>query len=494
MVRSISSLFVILAVVSTAVITGHLSHAQTTPTPTPNNLPAVFDWKYNPENGHYYAYNQTESSWEEAKLYAEKINGHLVTITDENENNWILVTFISVINQHVWIGLEKQNDTWQWVTDESYNYTYWLTEYTSGWPLFNIKEKKWTSTKISHLLHSIIEIESPLPTPTPIIPQTPTPTPEQWSSLNGDTLEENQLWADAPAGFTKGKIQAVEIPAGQGSDGKGLEIKLAPGQGAWILGSKEFDMETLAHVSGYFRLSNKNGAVALAALNSPIDGQFGYTNIVGEEIPVDDYRQFNLIYGAPSGKIQFAIQAVNYPYSTVSTTVWIDNLNVVPFDPVVTGEAVKLQVNGNFEDGLEDLIVNINEQDGNIVPFFQSLTDIALRLSIEPQHTAANIGTTCEGIYESFPMRLLGQVSVQRDSLPGGGMMGFVLTNGYQNLGVFRFADEIPDVNAPQPENLIIGGDFTANNPNIPISAFVQAGGPNAEYSVVVDDLMVVRQ
>jgi hypothetical protein len=36
---------------------------------------------------------------------------------------------------------------------------------------------------------------------------------------------------------------------------------------------------------------------------------------------------------------------------------------------------------------------------------------------------------------------------------------------------------------------MILGGDFTVNNPNIPISAFVQIGGPNADVSVVVDDL-----
>jgi hypothetical protein len=76
---------------------------------------------------------------------------------------------------------------------------------------------------------------------------------------------------------------------------------------------------------------------------------------------------------------------------------------VVPFKPVVDGVPVALQVNGNFEGGLEKLIVNINNQDGRVVPFFQSLTDIALRLSIEPQHTAANIGTVCEGSITNFP-------------------------------------------------------------------------------------------
>jgi hypothetical protein len=32
-----------------------------------------------------------------------------------------------------------------------------------------------------------------------------------------------------------------------------------------------------------------------------------------------------LIYGPPSGRMQMAIQAVNYAYSTLSTTIWIDN-------------------------------------------------------------------------------------------------------------------------------------------------------------------------
>ncbi len=48
--------------------------------------------------------------------------------------------------------------------------------------------------------------------------------------------------------------------------------------------------------------------------------------------------------------------------------------------------------------------------------------------------------------------------------------------------------------NDVQDEMLIIGGDFTTNNPDIPISAFVQLGGPGADVSVVVDDLVIMKQ
>ncbi|MGC9328235.1 MAG: hypothetical protein ACP5I1_11415 [Candidatus Hinthialibacter sp.] len=333
-----------------------------------------------------------------------------------------------------------------------------------------------------------------MPTPTPVITPTPTPTPENWSSLNGSTLEDNVLVAGAPAGYTQGKVSMTSIPEGDGSDGIGMEIKLAPGQGAFISSLKEFDSPSLMHLSGQFKASNKEAAIALVGLNSPIDGQIGYTNVRGDEIPVDDYRRFNLIYAPPSGKVQYAIQAVNNPFSTISSTVWVDNIQVEPFEPIVGGEPVTLQVDGNFEGGLEELLININDDDGLVLPFFESITDIAIRMSLDPSNTAANLGTICLNLADQFPFRLLGQVSVKRDSLPGGGMTAMVLTNGYQNLGVFRNTNDLLDINSAQDDLLIIGGDFTVNNPDIPISVFVQVGGPDANVSVVVDDLTVLKQ
>lgn len=334
---------------------------------------------------------------------------------------------------------------------------------------------------------------TPTPTMIPVIP-TPNAAGDNWSTLNGSTLEDNWLAAGVPAGYTQGKISMTTIPEGTGSDGMGMEIKLAPGQGAFISSFKELDGSSLMHISGQFRASNKQAAIALVALNSPIDGQIGYTNLRSDEIPVDDYRTFNLIYAPPSGKMRYAFQAVNNPFSTISTTVWVDNIRVEPFVPMVDGEPVALEVGGDFEGSFEKMLVNINGDDGTVIPFFESIADVAIRMSLDPANIAANIGTICLGLHDQFPFRLLGQVSIKRESLPGGGMAAMVVTNGFQNLGVFRNADEIHDVHSDVEDVLIIGGDFTVNNPDIPISAFVQIGGPGAEVSVVVDDLILLKQ
>ncbi len=514
MFRTITRSCAAFVIASVLFLSANLSMAQTTPTPS---LPSGYDWKYNPDNGHYYAIIKNNLDWEIAKNIAIEIGGHLATFTNHEESEWIFSILESEAVSNIFIGLININDSWQWVTGETYSYQVWLPNEPSGdgsyvqirkasylnntWGWNDLPS--WNGENQGY----IIEMEDPIqiststpvfsPTPSdspsPVIPLTPTPTAELWSSLNGTTLEENQLWADAPSGFTKGKINVGEIPAGEGTDGKGVEIKLSPGQGAWIVSTQDFAIGSLALIRGSFRSSNRNGAIALIALNSPIDGQFGYTNIIGNEIPVDDYRQFNLIYRAPSGKLQIALQAVNSPYSTISSTVWIDNLSVIPFEPTIVGVPIDLQVDGNFEEGLEDILININGDDGNIIPFFESLTDVALRLSIDPEQTAANIGTTCLGLDTQFPLRLVGQVSVQRESLPSGGMAALVITNGFQNLGVFRFADQIPDANLSNPEQLMIGGDFILNNPDIPINAFVQIGGPGAEVSMVVDDLQIFK-
>ena len=41
-------------------------------------------------NGHYYERVDISLTWEEAKSRCERKGGHLVTITDADENNWIV--------------------------------------------------------------------------------------------------------------------------------------------------------------------------------------------------------------------------------------------------------------------------------------------------------------------------------------------------------------------------------------------------------------------
>ncbi|MEW6238077.1 MAG: formylglycine-generating enzyme family protein [Candidatus Omnitrophota bacterium] len=356
---------------------------------------------------------------------------------------------------------------------------------------------KKSSFSIFFLLFSVCAVfaQGDIPnTPTPTV--TPMPQPALLASsslidLNGSNLAENQLVADPPSGFRFGKISFGAIPDGFYTDGKGMAVRVSPGEGIWIVVNVAMEAPSLAVISGAFRSSSKDVSIALIALNCPVDGQLGYTNITGEEIPVEQYRSLNLIYRPPSGWLQIAVQIVNYPYSSLTSTVYVDNLSVKPLAPSISNLSVGLEVDGSFEKGVDKLISNINDDDGRITPFFESLSDIAIRLSIEPENSAANVGTIVQDVENSFPMTLVGEVNIYRETPPSDGMLAFVLANGFQSLCVYRFAKDIPDAKSKEPEYLIIGGDFTVNNPSVPIHAIVQNGGPNVSSSVVVDDLVV---
>jgi hypothetical protein len=71
----------------------------------------------NPSNGHPY-YLLSLSTWTEAEAKAVDLGGHLVTINDAAENQWILETLCSghAVSE-LWIGLTDLavEGTWEWV-------------------------------------------------------------------------------------------------------------------------------------------------------------------------------------------------------------------------------------------------------------------------------------------------------------------------------------------------------------------------------------------
>lgn len=90
----------------------NLANAQSTPTPI--QLPEGYDWKYNPENGHYYTVIKMIKTWDEAKVVSESLGGYLATITSSEENEWIfnLLALDGIIE--AWIGLYySDNNNWQ---------------------------------------------------------------------------------------------------------------------------------------------------------------------------------------------------------------------------------------------------------------------------------------------------------------------------------------------------------------------------------------------
>ena len=75
-------------------------------------------------NGHTYAVYDVYLTWSEAKDYCEKIGGHLVTITSEQEQNNIQLLLDDSLMPMYWLGGEKKT-SWRWITGESFNYTCW---------------------------------------------------------------------------------------------------------------------------------------------------------------------------------------------------------------------------------------------------------------------------------------------------------------------------------------------------------------------------------
>lgn len=330
-------------------------------------------------------------------------------------------------------------------------------------------------------------------TPTSTNTLTPTPTytstPGVFNGLNENILE--RISVNPPFGFTSGRVRYGPIPEGNGVEGNGLAIDLFPGDGVFILFNDPVAIPNVAHLSAYFRSTSQEVTLALIALNSPIDNQFGYVNPSILDVPINKYRRINLLYDPPFNQLQLGIQAVNPPNSTQSATIWVDNIS---FSSIILeqSESFRTQVDGSFDNGINDLIANINAVDGFVEPFFESFDDIAIRLSINETQLAANVGTILD--LNNYPENVVASIDVLRESSTSdGGTAAFVLTNGFQNMGVFRHVNQINDRNSNIPESIIIGGDFITRNSDVPNYVIIQNGGPNVNSSIIIDNLKISK-
>ena len=90
-------------------------------------------------NGHYYDFVSAPSAmtWNQANTAAqtsayEGMTGHLVTLTSQQENDWLMTAFNNPVA--AWMGgyqdtgaddYSEPNGGWRWVTDEEWDYTNW---------------------------------------------------------------------------------------------------------------------------------------------------------------------------------------------------------------------------------------------------------------------------------------------------------------------------------------------------------------------------------
>jgi hypothetical protein len=82
------------------------------------------EWIQNPANGHWYALTPN-LEWAPAEEQAVAWGGHLVTINDVEEEQWLKATFGRGI--FYWIGFNDRAEegTWVWTSGEPVTYTNW---------------------------------------------------------------------------------------------------------------------------------------------------------------------------------------------------------------------------------------------------------------------------------------------------------------------------------------------------------------------------------
>jgi hypothetical protein len=97
-------------------------------TPPSNAVQVITGPVTNQTSGHIY-YLLSGSTWTEAEAKAIELGGHLVTISDAAENNWVFTNFGSYggVQRELWIGLNdaSQEGTFVWSSGQPVTYTRW---------------------------------------------------------------------------------------------------------------------------------------------------------------------------------------------------------------------------------------------------------------------------------------------------------------------------------------------------------------------------------
>ena len=92
---------------------------------------AVVGNEYWVRGGH--GYQLVGGTWTESEAAAVKLGGHLATIEDQGEQDWVYSNF-SWDYQHLWIGLndEAKEGTWVWVDGSASEYRNWRSGDPNG--------------------------------------------------------------------------------------------------------------------------------------------------------------------------------------------------------------------------------------------------------------------------------------------------------------------------------------------------------------------------
>jgi len=90
-------------------------------------ISASSGWIFNSTTTHFYKVITGCTGWHDCEDEAMSFGGHLVTINNATENNWLVSTFGN--SEYFWIGYSDENSegNWYWISGETPTYTNWNT-------------------------------------------------------------------------------------------------------------------------------------------------------------------------------------------------------------------------------------------------------------------------------------------------------------------------------------------------------------------------------
>lgn len=268
-------------------------------------------------------------------------------------------------------------------------------------------------------------------------------------------------------------------------------IESNPGQGALLIRTEPIAVGEGPVLIRVEAMASRPGAeIAIAALNSPLDGQMAYFTAASVDLPIGSYRTLLLVYDPPSNEVQLALQSV-VPHGTAKpVSVYFDNIEIVPL-PAFQRIPVKMDADGSFDQNLSQVVINPLGNTGSVALVPRSVANNAYQLTLFPKDKAANLGVFATTLQDSFPHILLASVEA-RSVFGQGGTTGMVVTNGYATMGLFVANDTLP-TGASDWKRLVVGGQFIRPNPTFPILTVVQNGGPGVASSTMIDNLSLEK-
>jgi len=184
-------------------------------------------------NEYYISKPGVTRNWNEARTVADELGGHLVTLSDQEEENFVIPANAEDFDDNAWIGLtdsESEGD-FEWVTGESLSYTNWC----SGEPndlgtedavILRLEQECWNDGDIVNDNRGfIIEVEGSGGDAPPITPTASSPQQagsEFWVDVKvgGDAPVENLFGTSFTLSYDEGALSVVDDEAGDflGSD------------------------------------------------------------------------------------------------------------------------------------------------------------------------------------------------------------------------------------------------------------------------------------